>query len=120
MNERRFTRVSLDFNANLKINETLFSECKIIDLSIGGCFLECSPDVELQTPCEVVIPLGDSSEAIMIFVKGVIIHSMPEKVSIMFTEITPENLHHLQNLIRYNAADPDLIDEEINKRCGLF
>ena len=38
---------------------------------------------------------------------------------IRFDSISPESLFHLHNLVRYNAPDPDRIDEEILHRPGL-
>ena len=41
-------------------------------------------------------------------------------VAIQFTAIAPDDLHHLQNLIRYNAPDPDQIEDEINSHPGIL
>ncbi len=53
-------------------------------------------------------------------VEGEIIRSESNGVAVKFTQIDPDSLFHLQNIIRYNAEDTEAIDEEITKHPGLL
>ena len=43
-----------------------------------------------------------------------------EYVAIKFTKISPEDLYHLQNIIRYNAPEPEVIEKEIDEHPGIL
>jgi len=117
--KRRFSRIAFNVSAELKVGKTILSTRKIDNLSVGGCLLPISGPFPIGTPCDVVIVLNHIANALRVRVKGKITRCDPAKTGIRFTTIDPENLHHLHNILRYNAPDPDRIEEEIEKRPGL-
>jgi hypothetical protein len=63
--------------------------------------------------------LNDPPHDLRVEVNGEIVRNDAETVGIKFTRINPEDLIHLQNIIRYNAENPDKISEEIQQHPGL-
>lgn len=120
MKNRKYTRITLNFNADLKINHQWLRQNKILDLSLGGCLLQVEEEFDSNAPCQVEIALGDGDNPLKIKVKGRVVRSMPGNLSLKFTEIGLESFHHLQNLIRYNAPDPDRISKELEEHQGLI
>ena len=53
-------------------------------------------------------------------IRGEIIRCQDGIVAVKFTGIDPDSLFHLQNIIRYNSADPDIIEQEIKERPGII
>ena len=43
-----------------------------------------------------------------------------EMTGIKFTGIDPDSLFHLHNILRYNAVDPDRVEQEIDEHPGLI
>ncbi|WP_028585859.1 PilZ domain-containing protein [Desulfogranum mediterraneum] len=120
--KRKFSRIHLNFSLTLTLADgSAYLIDTLDDIAIGGCLIPAQAEYARQGPCHITIPLGDSPEAQpRIEVEGEIIRVTPEQVAICFNQIEPESLVHLQNLIRYNAPDPDKIEEEINQHPGLL
>lgn len=115
--KRRFSRILFNVSAKLQVGEAEFSVDTIENLSVGGCLLELSGGFELEQDCRVTIALPHMAPGVEIF--GKIVRVEDERVGVQFTTISPENLAHLQNIIRYNSEDPEQIEEEISARPGL-
>ena len=119
MEKRRFSRITLRMPAKLAIGEDIYSLPTIDNLSVGGCSLEVSLNTSPDTACRLWIPLDSTNPGLGIDVCGVVIRADAGNVGIRFDSISPESLFHLHNLVRYNAPDPDRVDEEISLRPGL-
>nr|WP_321465367.1 PilZ domain-containing protein [uncultured Desulfobulbus sp.] len=119
MEKRRFSRIALKMPAKLTIGEDIFSLKTIDNLSVGGCSLEIAGTVPIGTECRLWIPLDSTNPGLGVDVSGVVLRADEKSLGIRFDTITPESLFHLHNLIRYNAPDPDRIDEEIVTHPGL-
>jgi hypothetical protein len=52
-------------------------------------------------------------------VEGRILRQGPEGTAVQFLAIDPQGLFHLRNLVRYNAADVERVEREIQRRPGL-
>jgi len=117
--KRRFTRVLFKVKAEMTVNDVLYSSEKINNLSVGGCLLPIEADVETGTKCRLKIMLSGANSKLSVHVGGKIIRCEPEGVAMKFTEIDPDSLFHLQNIIRYNHPDTDKVDQEINNFPGL-
>lgn len=115
--KRRFSRIFFNVRARLAIGEKVYEVERIVNLSVGGCLLEIKDDLPLGQECKFTILLPRMAPGIDVF--GEIIRSGSGETSVKFIRITPDNLVHLQNIIRYNAEDPDAIEEEINAHPGL-
>jgi hypothetical protein len=118
--KRRFSRIGFNMPAELTVNDQVFSLPQIDNLSIGGCLLKMGVPFEEGLACRLWLPLDPTNTQLAIEVFGEIVRCDAHGVSMRFTRITPESLFHLRNLIRYNAADPDQIEMEINEHPGLL
>lgn len=115
--KRRFSRIFFDVRAKLTVAERDFPVDRLANLSIGGCLLEITESIPVGSPCTLTIFLSGMELALTVF--GEIARTGNGQISLKFTSIEPENLFHLQNIIRYNAKDPDAIEEEISAHPGL-
>ena len=115
--KRRFSRILFKVRAKLKVDGTEYSVDQIANLSVGGCLLQIGEDVSEGSGCDFTILLDRMAPGVN--VKGEILRSNEGEVVVQFTAIDPESLFHLQNIIRYNAENPDAIEEEISEHPGL-
>ncbi len=119
MEKRRFSRVSFSVRAKLLVDGKEYAVDCLVNLSVGGCLLEvAAPGIVADTDCTLTLLLPWMAPGVEIF--GRVRRVGEGELSIQFTRIEPENLFHLQNIVRYNAPDPDQIEEEIQARRGLL
>lgn len=115
--KRRFSRIFFDVRAKLTVDGRDYTIERIVNLSVGGCLLEMSENVPIGSACTCTLFLSGLGSGVT--VHGEIVRISDGQVSLKFTSIEPENLFHLHNIIRYNAVDPDMIEEEICRHPGL-
>lgn len=118
--KRRFSRIFFDMPAELTLADTSYAVEQIANLSIGGCLLKIEDDLPVGAECKITIILDDTPPGLRVEVLGEIVRNDAETVGIKFTRINPDDLNHLQNIIRYNAENPDKISEEIKRHPGLI
>jgi PilZ domain-containing protein len=116
---RRFTRVPFSVTAEMTLNNKAFTAKHIMNLSIGGCLLPIELDVEKGTPCVVKILLSGKSSELNVRVDGEISRCASYGAAVKFNKIDPDSLFHLQNIVRYNSPNSDLIEQEILDHPGL-
>ncbi|MEE4241304.1 MAG: PilZ domain-containing protein [Desulfopila sp.] len=118
--KRKFSRIPLNFPATLIVaNTEVYDIHELANLSIGGCLVPLDEDILEGTRCTITIRLVGGLGNTPVNITGEVVRHDKKYVAIKFTKISPDNLNHLQNLIRYNAPDPDIIDQEILKHPGL-
>lgn len=93
---------------------------ELLNVSIGGCLVETQEDYAIPSKCQLVIRLGEETDNIQVAITGSFVRREKGLTGIQFTHIDPDSLFHLQNLIRYNADDPDKIEQEIEDRPGII
>ncbi len=121
MTKRRFSRIPLKFPATLIVDGSEVYDIHEIDnLSIGGCLVPFQDDVIQGIRCTITIRLTGGLGNTTVNVAGKIVRHDNEFVAIQFTKISPDDLYHLQNLIRYNSPDPEQVDDEIKNHPGLL
>lgn len=118
---RRFQRIPFDVPAQLSVAGVIYHADTISNLSIGGCLFPFPPDLRLkeESTCRLAIQLNKKISKPQVLVTGEVIYSDQGMAGIKFTQIEPESLFHLQNIIRYNAPDPEQIEHEIQDHPGL-
>jgi len=116
--KRRFSRIIFNVRARLTVGADAYTVERIVNLSVGGCQLEIDEALPVGEPCLFTIFLPRMGPGVD--VHGEIVRSSKGETGLKFTRIDPENLFHLQNIIRYNAEDPDRIEEEIKAHPGLI
>jgi len=118
--KRRFTRVTFNFEAELMANGLMWKTEAIINISVGGCLLMTEAELEPGTVCDIRLLLGGVSSELSVRVQGESIRSAPGKLAIKFTRIDPDSLFHLQNIVRHNAPDIEMVENEIIDHPGLL
>ncbi|MDY6881659.1 MAG: PilZ domain-containing protein [Thermodesulfobacteriota bacterium] len=117
--KRRFTRIPFTVKSEIRANNVLYCVEEFTNLSVGGCLVPITAQLDPGTECQVEVLLSGVSSELTLRVEGEVVRSQPEEVAIRFTRIDPDSLFHLQNIIRYNAQDPDKIEAEIQEHPGI-
>jgi hypothetical protein len=117
--KRRFSRIMFRVAAELTIADMSFTADQIENLSVGGCLFPIPRSFPVGTACRVVIFLNGATDDPKVTIIGEIVRNDPERAGIKFTGIDPDSLFHLHNILRYNAPDPDQIEQEIDDHPGL-
>lgn len=112
-NKRRFTRVVFRAEAELNVDGVIYTSAVIENLGIGGCLLPLSVPFAAETDCTVKIMMSGTSSELSIKAHGKIKRNNGDTVAVKFAKIDPDSLYHLKNIIRYNAADPDVVESEL-------
>lgn len=120
MEKRRFSRIVFNMEAELTVNEQVYSFSQVNNLSVGGCLFETAENFDEGAACRFWLPLQSEDPNLGVEVFGEIVRCDGETVSVRFTRIDPNSLFILQNIIRYNAPDPDRIEDEISEHPGLI
>lgn len=117
--KRRFSRIIFKVAARIQVGDGLYTVDQLENLSIGGCMVELDTSLELGAVCRIRIVLQPDDPDMDIVVDGKIVRVSGRRQSIQFLSIDPESLFHLHNILRYNAVDPDTIEDEIARHPGL-
>lgn len=117
--KRRFSRIGFGMAAELTVDDRVYSFTQVDNLSIGGCLFETKENLTVGCSFRLWIPLEPADPALGVEVFGEIVRSDQGTISLRFTRIDPDSLFHLQNIIRYNAENPECIEEEISRHPGL-
>lgn len=117
---RRFTRIKYGVSAIVTVDSVSFSVDSISNLGIGGVLIPCEQKFDHHTKCIFQIPMTGSSSDLCVEVKGEFVWSNGTEAAIKFTGIDPDSLMLLQNIIKYNAEDPDTIECEIEEHQGII
>jgi hypothetical protein len=112
-NKRRFTRVVFRAAAELNIDGVIYTSADIENLGIGGCLLPVAVPFAADTDCTVKILMSGTSSELSIKAHGKIKRNTGKTVAVRFAKIDPDSLYHLKNIIRYNAVDPDAVENEL-------
>jgi hypothetical protein len=116
---RRFTRIPFTFMTEIKAGDTSYFTEEISNISLGGCLLKIDAKLDIGTPCHLFIRLSGESSELTVSIRGEIVRFRGGIAAVRFTGIDPDSLFHLQNIVRYNSADPDTIENEISERPGI-
>lgn len=116
--KRRFSRIFFNVRAKLEVEGATYVAERIANLSVGGCLIQVGENLQSGSPCTFTILLDRMEPGVRVI--GEVLRSAEGEVVVKFTTIDPEDLFHLQNIIRYNAEDPDDIEDEINQHPGLI
>lgn len=117
---RRFTRVAFEVPAILSVGGHEFPLETIYNLSVGGVLVPGDKLFQPGKECTLTIPLSGSNQELMVQVSGEFVWCTDDTAAVKFTHIDVDSLGHLQNIIRYNAQDPDQVESEILKHPGLI
>lgn len=107
---RRRSRVNTQFDAMYHGRTGRTVSLVTENVSLKGLLAEPTPHIGSGELGQVVLTLASD---VRIETECRVIRSDGRGVAIEFTEMEPRSFLHLRNLVRYNAPDADIIDEEI-------
>jgi hypothetical protein len=117
--KRRFTRVPFKVKATLTVDAQHYTTDHLDNLSVGGCLLPLAHAFRSGVACQLQIRMGGASSDLTIKVEGEVVRTTDSQIAVKFVRIEPDSLFHLQNIILYNAADPAVVEQEIDARPGI-
>ena len=117
---RRFSRISFKVSAEMTTDDAVYHVDEIVNLSMGGCLLPIKADLAQGISCRVKIFLSGTDSEVNPRIDGEVSRVEGAAVAVRFIRIDPESLIHLQNIIRYNSPDADVIEREIIKNPSIF
>lgn len=120
-NQRDFTRVAIEVEADVGTNGSATIAARARDLSISGVFLASDDAPKLGTRVELTLFLGGRKGGVEIDIEGKVARTTDEGFAVRFTRIVgAESFEHLRNLVLYNAADrADDVHRELDEHLGL-
>ena len=116
---RRYSRISFKVKAEMAVGDAVYDVDEIVNLSMGGCLLPVKAILAQGTPCRIKIFLGGTDSEVSLRIDGEVRRAEGAGVAVRFTRIDRESLMHLQNIIRYNYPDADVIEREIIKNPNI-
>ena len=117
---REFTRVPIKVWVEVRTEDTVIKTHETHDLSmVGISFQHQGRTLPLGTLCDVSVFLEGVDPAIHVDMKGKVGRVTDRDLCVEFSEVELESYEHLQNLVRYNTKDIDMVDKEIDDHVGL-
>lgn len=117
---REFTRVPINVGVEIRTKDVLIKTHKTHDLSMVGISLQHEGQaLPVGTMCDVSVFLEGADPPIHIDMKGKVGRSTDRDLGIEFSEVKFDGYEHLQNLVRYNSQNIDVVDKEIDSHVGL-
>jgi predicted nucleic acid-binding protein len=125
INRREFTRVPIQLDVEITSPSTTTqpTDCHIKDVSLNGLYLQCKNPLSTGSDCQVTITLGGGEDPVRIQVNGKVARTDTQGMGLEITEIVGiESFTHLQNLVRYNSATPEQVEQvehEFSEHIGI-
>ncbi len=117
---REFTRVPIKVGVEVRAGDVVIKTHETHDLSmVGISFRYQGKPVEVGTLCDISVFLEGVDPPIHVDMKGKVGRIGEEELCLEFSEVELESYEHLQNLVRYNSQNIDVVDKEINEHIGL-
>ena len=116
-NKREFTRVRINVEVEVSSDDRASISGKVEDLSLNGAFVPCTGRLPVGTNCKVELILD--GQDIRLMAEAVVSREDERGIAVEFKGIPLDDLEHLRNLIRYNADDPNQVEEEFDSHIGL-
>lgn len=119
-NKREFSRVPLQIEVEVSPGQQPIVVSQTKDVSLKGLYLVCDSPLPLGSDCRVALLLGGGDNPVRIEVSGKIARVDSSGMGLEITEIIgTDSFDHLRNLVLYNAANADQVEEEFHSHLGL-
>lgn len=116
--QREFTRVPTSLEVRMTVDGRIIPNTGSQNLSLKGMLIHTLEQLPKGTVCQITIILAEGE--IEIEVEGVAVHSYPEGTAFQFSKILGvDSYEHLRNLVLYNAADTEQVEDEFQTHIGL-
>lgn len=118
---RRFTRVSIQIEGELALDDATTISGISRDLSLNGLFLLCEASAPVDANCHVTLFLGERTAPLRVEAHGRVVRTDDTGVGLMFTDIMGlESFEHLRNLVLYNAdTNTEQVETEFGRYYGI-
>jgi hypothetical protein len=116
-NRREFTRVRIQLDAEISADDKASINGVAEDLSLNGVYIPSSGKLPIGTECTIALFLDGRD--VRLEVLGKVTRQNDGGMAIEFTGVPLDDLEHLRNLIRFNADDPNAVEEEFDSHIGL-
>jgi hypothetical protein len=116
-NRREFTRVRIQLDAEISADDKASINGVAEDLSLNGVYIPSSGKLPIGTECTIALFLDGRD--VRLEVMGKVTRQNDGGMAIEFTGVPLDDLEHLRNLIRFNADDPNAVEEEFDSHIGL-
>lgn len=117
---REFTRVPIKVWVEVRAKEAVIKTHETHDLSMVGISLRHEGKaLPVGTVCDISVFLEGAEPPVHVDMKGKVERVTDEYLCIEFSEVKFESYEHLQNLVRYNSHNTDVIEKEISEHVGL-
>jgi hypothetical protein len=111
-NRRKRTRVPVHFEVTITMDGRQI-EVTTTNISLTGILCSSDPLFQKDASCEVTIFLNEANRIHIPSAK--VIRTSSTKTAIAFSVLTEEGFFHLHRLLQFNAADADIIDQELHQ-----
>lgn len=118
---RQFSRVSIQVEGELAVDDAMTIRGVSRDVSLNGLFMLCDTSLPVGANCRVTLFLGDREAHTRVEAHGRVVRREDAGVGLTFTEIMGlDSFEHLRNLVLYNAQDEGArVEEEFARHCGI-
>ncbi len=113
MEKRKRTRVSFSIKAEVARPSDGYRRMNLKDISLRGLYVYTKKPFNNGQTCNIRISLLKRNNQAVINLKGVVVRTDDEGMSIQFAETDADSFHHLKNIIYYNTGEPEKIDREL-------
>lgn len=113
MATRKFSRVTFNVNATIKVAERKF-QGGVENLSMNGMFLVTSELLPIGELVDITIILDGSDPEISVGFSGRVSRITDEGLGFNFEKIDLDSYTHLKNIIAYNIDDAEKVNDEIH------
>lgn len=115
-NKREFSRAQIHVGTTVTVDGKTVSG-SLRDVSMNGLFVLCkATGVAGGTHCTVDVVL---SEEVHVSLAGHVVREEATGLAIAVEEIPVDSFRHLQQLVLYNADDPDQVEQELKEHIGI-
>lgn len=117
-NQRQYSRSKVSIAATLSIQDGKTFGVKVVDLSMGGIFIQTSNKLKNGTRCQVSMLLGHTQHELPILADAVVVRTVRDGVALRFEFVKLESIPSVQSLIVEHADDPDQTELEFSSHGG--
>ncbi|MGE4290597.1 MAG: PilZ domain-containing protein [Desulfovibrio sp.] len=107
--KRRRSRVKAGFEASLVVDGKAVP-ARTRDLSLKGALVSCDKDYPENTNCVLRLGLGPG---LRLSIDGKVARKTAQGLAIEFEGMDDQSFGHLLQIVRLNAENPDIIEDEL-------
>lgn len=117
-NTRKYSRSKVSIAAILVPERGKPFDVEVVDISMGGIFVHADEEIAAGSRCQVKILLGHFRHEMPIGADGTVIRCADGGIAIKFETVKIDTAQELQNLIAFNAEDPEKTIVEFSQHGG--